>query len=67
MKKIRPISLAPKLRNVLLNISRIQNNYSLFFYSFPADMQISICGTLAALAFEIHLADAPGEAEADIT
>jgi len=41
--------------------------YNLFFSSFPADMQISICGTLAALAFEIHLADAPGEAEADIT
>ena len=26
-----------------------------------------ICGTLAAFAFEVHLADAPGEAEADIT
>ena len=24
-----------------------------------------ICGTLAAFAFEVHLADAPGEAEAD--
>ena len=26
---------------------------------------VSVCGTLTAFAFEIHLADAPGEAEAD--
>ena len=26
---------------------------------------LSVCSTLAAFVFEVHLADAPGEAEAD--
>ena len=34
---------------------------------FAVNNHVLISGTLAALAFEIHLADAPGEAEADIT
>lgn len=38
-KKLQP-KPEPELRNVLLNISWIQNNYSLFFSSFPAPVPL---------------------------